>query len=414
MRLYALLFALVTTPAVARVSEGAASREGPPRFVVVPMDEAEPAHVEATYTALEAAGATVVGRAARSGIDLPLSPALHREATLDEPRAALLAARAALRELALEAVDEHLEEALASALRLPNPAEHRDLLADVLLLRAELALARGGGDRAHADLRLLARVDERRDALHPGLFPPNVVAAYAAARAANEDATPGYLTLGGAAADPTLVLLVDGRPVPVDEARAGLALRAGPHLVTVRAEGRVSRSVVVDVTSAEALAVDARLFAPGADAARAEALSRLRALPDDDAALAQLLEGSDASAALVLARDEVFVFTPARGRVSLDDASDALALARAAIEAARAPPVAASSSSSSSSRTDRTAPPPEEESHSIPLVLGASAVLVVVALVGVGAGALAWALQPADDVAPPPGPISVTCCGPGR
>lgn len=412
MRHLALLLVFCASAAVAEPRDDAAREREVPRFVVVPVDEAESARLESLYAALEAAGAHVVDRTARAGLDLPLAPALFDEALLDEPRAAMLAAKAALRELDLEAVDAHLDDALDASLRLPNPGEQRDLLTDILLLRAEMALARNKPDEARRDLRLVARLDERRLELHPGLFPPNVVDAYATARADNDAAESAYLTLLQDHDKATLVVLVDGREVAADVARSGpLDIKAGPHLVTLLAPGRVSRSVVVDLAPREPLSLSTQLFAPRADETRAAALATLRrASTEDDTrpSLVALLEGTGASTALLLVAGRAFTFTPARGRVLLavkpDD--DATRLASAALASLREPSV----------RAPPTTLPPEEaqESDLVTLAVGGAAVAVAVVAVTTGAIALAWALQPAEDVPPPPVPVVVTGFGGGR
>lgn len=419
MRQLALLLVLLTAPAMAQEDDATQAPHKPPRFVVVPLAEEEHARVQPLYAALEALGAASVGRDARAGLDLPLAPALYQSATLDEPRDALLSARAALRELALKEVDARLDEALHSALRLPNPAEHRDLLADILLLRAELALARGQSESALYDLRLVARLDGRREELHPGLFPPNVVTAYAKARESNTDAADGYLRLqgdaGGAgdAGDAPPTLLIDGEEVPLERASAGLVVPAGPHLITLRAPGRVSRSFLVELSGAEPLTLEVRLFPAGADEARAAALAAFAAAPDDDDALTRLLAVSGGTAALVLEEDEAFAFSRARGRVPLVDEGDALELARAALVAMSPPPAVAVEEIP---RAGTKGPPPvvEEEASLWPLALSGGVVLGALVIVAIGGGALAWALQPAVPTKEPPRPVVLVCCGQGR
>lgn len=415
MRQLALLLVLVTAPALAQEPDVPRTSLEPPRFVVVPLGDDALPRVQPLYAALEAVGAASIPREARAGLDLPLAPGLYQSATLDEPRDALLSARAARRELALEAVDAHLDDALAHALRLPNPAEHVDLLADILLLRAELALARGQSEEALFDLRLLARLDPRRTELHPGLFPPNLVAAYERARALSAEAEPGYLTLQGESGDvgdapPTLLL--DGEEVPLADARRGLLLASGPHLVTLRAPGFVSRSFLVEVSALQPLFLEARLFPPGADEARAAALAAFTEAPDDDEALARLLDASGATAALVLSAGHAFTFARARGRVSLVDREDALALARAALEAATPPPIAAAATS-----PQATSPTPPDEGGALgfwPLAISGGVVAGALAAVAVSVGVLAWLGQPAAPTQEPPRPVVIGCCGQGR
>ncbi len=435
MRPLALPFLLLCSPALASSSEAApaalpatlapaAARDDdrrPPRFLIVPATGSEPARVEALYTALVVAGASVVDRAARAGVDLPLAPALYSDAALDEPRAALLAARASLRALALDDVDASLEQAWRAALRLSNPSEHTDLLADILLLRAELALARDRVGAAERDLRLLARLEERRLSLHPGLFPPKLVAAYASARADNASAAPAYLSVHADAGEAPLSVLLDGRALAAQDARAGLDVKAGPHLVTLLAPGRVSRSFLFEASAAEPLTLEAQLFAPHADEARRAAITSLRAGPGDDAALVRLLETTGASALLWL-RDEAtesrpLTFTRERGRVALpaaDGEAEPLARARAALVAA-APPVAALAERPPTSRAEPApAAADADDLGALSWILGGGALVVVVVAVGAGVGALAFALQPGEEIPPPPVPVVGTGLGGGR
>lgn len=382
---------------------GDAPDSGPLRVLVVPLAEQREGRLEELYAGLEAAGGRAVEADARAGVDLPVAPLRFSLARADDARAQLIAARAALRRLEVEAVDAALDGALDLLLSLEAPEDHKDLFADVLLLRAEMALARGDTERARRDLRLLARLDPERADLHPGVHPPALVQAYAGAREDNQAAPLGALAVLPRA-PPGLVAeaLLDGVPLPLGNTRP----KGGPHLVTLRAPGCVPFSRVVDIDPGQPLLLDPFLSPLAADTARHERVARLRAGSASEDDLVTLLEITGASGLVLLSGDEVRTFSPSSGSHALPDSPDAIALGRAALEALRQP---------------RAPPalPPAPEPPAPPSTTLDPALLAVGAGIALGvtaaaAGAATWYFWPAEPVTPPPRPVVISCCTTGR
>lgn len=264
--------------------------EARPRVLVVSLAEGD--DVDGLYGALEALGEVPVEAEDRMGVDRPAPPDAFRATAPDDVRAELLAARSAFGAFELEAAELALARAEAGLLRLSAPEVQKDLFAEVLLFRAELALARRDDEEAQAVLRRLARLDDARTELHPGLYPPPLVEAFAKARAANQaDPAAAVVVVLPRPPGPAEVYL-DGERV---EAATPLRTLAGPHLVSVRAPERLTFSAWLDLPPRDTLVLEPLLAVPGAASERAAALQTLRQAPGDPAALARLAELTGAS-----------------------------------------------------------------------------------------------------------------------
>lgn len=403
---------LVAGPVRAQKGEG-------PYVLLVPMHEVAPERLEELYASVEVAGARAVGPDERAGVDRPLSPSRFRPTRPDDVKASLLEARAALRRLELAAVDAALRAAEEALLTLATPDAHRDLFAELLLFRAEIALAQGRAAEALADLSLLARLDPERETLHPGLYPPRVVEAFARARAEAEAAPAGLLVIAPRALpEGAGEVLVDGRPVALEEAAAGIRVAAGRHLVTVRASERVTRSIVVEVEAGKPLRLAPFLPPPGADEQRAQLLPRLVGEAPPEEALAALCALSAADAVVLLEEGRARIFVPGRGLSVLDAASgDApLAFGRAVKDALKAPAPRPLSPSTGALVVEPSPAPPAAEAEGDPLAWGIIAGTVAAgALLAMATGAtLAWHLWPAEKVGRPARPVVISCCTTGR
>jgi hypothetical protein len=398
---------LVSLLLFAAAQPAPAAGEAAARVVVVPLSELDPQRVDALYAGLEAAGVRTVARAARAGVDLEAEASGFRHARAQEPREALLRAKAAMRSLALEEVDAALAEGLQLALRTERPLDHKDLLADLLLLRAEVALARTRAEDAGRDLALLSRVDPSLEALHPGLHPPALVEAYATARQAAASAEPGLLVVLPDTSLDDARVLVDGAEVELTGGRAGRSVAAGPHLVTVTARERISSSQIVQVDPTAPVLLEVFLPLPGADDARRDALASVRADKHDARALAALCELTGASAALLVAED-LAVWSPSTSVVALAAPAndDALAIGRATAQALRpAPAPAPSPTPPGPTPGPREVDTPEEGGGSlgtIALVIGGSIGAVVAVSAAVAVTAFLLSQQPAPPNAPRP------------
>lgn len=359
------------------------------RVVVIADDRARGRRLEA---ALRARGLRLVDDAERSGLDGPFArpPAGDRERL----RTLLLAARGAWRQLDLDAAAGLIDEAIAEAVRLERPEDHADLLVDALLFRAALAVGRGDGDDARPDLILASRLEPAREALNAALHPPSLLEAWASARDASRAAAPRVVVVrprvvgddGGAE------VVVDG--VVVVPRDGLLELGRGPHLVTVRAPGCGSVSLILEVGDGDVAVEDVLV----ADAAIADREARIAALRRGErAALTGLREtlGVDVIVALDLAPD-VLVQHATTPPQALDVPRDAAtgALADAILRAVA--PAAVSGD-------DDDDPP----LAAVWWTVGAGGAAVVLGAAAVGV----WLLWPGDVPPPPPRPLPITCCG---
>lgn len=389
----ALVLAAQPPPATEPVRGGA----GGLRLLVVPRADARPERVEALYAGLRDVGLAPVGLLERRGVDLPVDEDAAPRATVDEVRAAFLHARARYRALEMDAVRDALDEALDLLLRLDAPHAAADLVADVLLLRAEIALVENRADDARRELLLLARLEPDRAALNAGLYPPPLVEAYDAARRFDAEAATGFLSVlprVAGADDPDV--FVDGRPLPRG-AREGLRPKIGPHLVTVRADGVRGASRVVEVEAQQPLSFEPFLAPDRADHERAAIVARVRAGDAVDDDLARLCGLSAAGAAVLLVDDAPRLFVPGRGVFPIATSPDAdpIVVGRATLAALRAPIV-----------EDPREDPVDPRLLFLGVGVGAAAFAVVGSL---GAGAV-YQLWPFDVPDPPPQPAWFKCC----
>lgn len=169
-----------------------------------------------------------------------------------------------------------------TALAALRDAHLREAIADIALLRGQVALAaedKGGAARA---FRLYARCAPQRPALDPAKHPPAVIRA-AEANATAAEGTKGALAVAG---------LPTGGQLFVNGAPAAESLAPGPHLLTAQAPGYQPHAEIIDVPSG--VTVDLRLaLRPSTPAQRVQAARRRG---DPHAAL----EAAGAPAALIL------------------------------------------------------------------------------------------------------------------
>lgn len=383
-----------TAPDAAGPAPAVATPDGLRILVVAPG--ADEVRVEEIYSGLRAAGLSPVELDERAGIDregTPPAPLGNRE----EARARLQEAKARFRDLDLEGTRSALDAAVDEVLRLERPEESIETLADALLLRASAALQSGVDEEARTALVLLARLEPARIELHPGLHPPSLVDAYAAARIDEEARAPGDLVVRPRVAGfANAELLVDGRAV---NASSALALRQGPHLVTVRAPGTTPFSRILEV-GADPLVLEPFLAPADAPERRAALIARARGATVDDAraeALDEVAALSAARAVLYVDAKDAQLFGVGRPLEGLrvPPTSSGAVLGRAALATLQAP-----------ARRDQGLPVDDELDPAF--LVGSSAAGIVV-VTGVVIGALA-ALLPAVVPAPPPRPVPVVCC----
>ena len=383
-------------PAASNQSADTAARTGSLHVLVIPRAGMAAAAVDDLYARLRDEGLLPVGLAERAGVDLPVPTDPPGTADRERARAALLRAKAAFRELDIDTARSAVAAAIDELLGLYDPLDARDLLADALLLRASVKLASGALQNADPDLVLLARLEPQREALDPGLHPPSLVEAFAQARAAERSLPRGALELRPRAAQfvrPTVQ--VDGIPFDGKE-----ALRAGPHLVVIRAANALSFAQIVSLGD-EPLVLEPFLGPTNAAARRAALVQKLSSSGLDDVDNLARTAAVDALLALCGARNAVLLSDgpgpPALARfhepwqpLELAAPASARDIARAVGLRMRAPAAVA-----------EPAPSP-----ALPIAAAAAGAVAV----GAAVGTLVWALWPADPPAPPPSPVLPSCC----
>lgn len=383
-------------PAAEYVAEAGAEPSADGLRILVVAPDAGEARVEEIYSGLRAAGLSPVELDERAGVDRAGAPA-QRLGSREEARAHLQEAKARFRDLDLEGTRSAYEAAVDEVLRLERPEESMETLADSLLLRASAALQSGVEAEARESLVLLARLEPTLGTLHPGLHPPSLVEAYAAARVDEASRAPGALVVRPRVAGfRSAELLVDGESVPSINAPG---LRQGPHLVTVRATGTIPFSRIVDL-GADALVLEPFLAPVDAGARRAALVERARAAVADGAraeALEELAALCAARALLYLDTDSAQLFVAGRPMEVLRAAptSTGALLGRATLAALQAP-----------AQRDQGLPVKDELDPAF--VIGGSALgLIVVA--GVVVGGLVLFL-PGAPPHPPARPLDPKCC----
>ncbi len=294
-------------------------------------------------------------------------------------------------------------------MRLERPEDALDTLADALVLRASIALQAGLEDEAREALVLLSRLEPERVALHPGLYAPSLVEAYAAARSDEQARPAGALVVRPRVAGfTTPELLVDGRPASVG---AALPLRLGAHLVTVRThadraapseDGALPFSQIVDVGDAP---IALEPFLAPADAA--ERRATLVAQAGDAAGDVARANALSALASLCAARAVLFVddkvaslWVPGKTIEALrvPATSDGDLVGRATLAALQAPV-----------RRDPVIVPPVPEPLDTPaiIVIASVGVVVLAGVVAIGV----YTLAPELPVKPPERAVDpIVCC----
>ncbi|MCP4501916.1 MAG: hypothetical protein GY822_18315 [Deltaproteobacteria bacterium] len=171
---------------------------------------------------------------------------------LDDVRSAILEAKAAYRRLEIERAEKILSKAHQAFYQSDSARSQKSVLVELLLLRAEISIASGNSlSLAQEDLLLAARLDPERDQLHPGLYPPSVVDAFANAKKVDETSSQGLIVLH--LSQPALkkgelefTLVVDGTPQKLPKG-GGLALTRGPHFLHLSSASGSSKSLRVVV-----------------------------------------------------------------------------------------------------------------------------------------------------------------------
>ncbi len=356
------------------------------------------------YRGLRGAGLLPVELDERSGVDLPVTTPLARTSR-DDARARLQDSRIKMRELDTAGALRDANAAVDTLLRLEHPQDARDLWIDVLLFRAGLLLTDGNPAAASADLVLVSRLDKKRTELHPGLYAPSVVAAYATARALGEAGPPARLIVRPRAANfaPTSVI-VDGDAVQqsADQTTSADALLAGPHLVTARAEGVQHHTQIVDLNATTPTLLTPFLGAPEAAQRRAQLVLQLRAQATPQPQTLETLAALCAARTLLVETEAgTYVYTRKTGvraiRPEVDaDMRDANVVGRAALTALTRP-------------VD-----PATEDGTLPTWFWASGALgvgvLILGSVAVGASLIATIPPPAETTKAPPRPVVVRCC----
>ena len=368
----------------------------PPRLLVVPGQGVQMAQIDALYAALAAAGVDVVGVDGRLGVHLPPHPERFSYATIEAVTAQLATAREAYRQLELDATFAAIDQAERAFFRLRDPTAQLAIYSDLLLLRAQAALAAGQPERAQAALMLYVRLAPERQALHPGRYPPHLVQAHQKARAAAELSPTGLLSLtarttGGAA----ITLSVDGQVT----APGTQLQQTGPHLVVATAPERITRAAIVAVHEAEPARFDAVLPQPGASTRRAALVQQLNAAPppqDPGEILVALAALSGATTVLWASPARSLLWRQDVSTVALPPLTDnVIALANATKDALRRDPIRspdttlAQKKSPARTRRKRTQAPLVPPSDTQPPWLWIGSAAGVTALL-LGAGASAW------------------------
>lgn len=369
-------------------------------LVVAPERSAE--RVEEIYDGLRAAGLLVVGLDERAGVD-QAGPEPLAEGSLDEARAALATARVAFRELDLDRARDDVRRARDELLRLERPDMARELLIDVLILDAWIALQRDDSDDVRMALALVARLEPTRASLHAGLYPPSLVEAYAAARAWAESQAPVSLIVEPRVAGFAVPeIFVDGRPLAGSEPP-----RAGPHIVTVRALGAAAFTRLVSTTSGQTLVLEPFLAPRDAASLRTALLgAAATASTTGDAAalgaaLEQMAQLCAARAVVFLGAERTLLWAPTRALEELKVTPDAPGgvLGQFTLAALQAP-----------ARVAVGLAPKRDDGDAMTTLLLMVGGTGGLALVAAAIGTALWALAPPSPPAPPPRPVVVRCC----
>ena len=361
------------------------------RIVVIADDVERASRVEAS---LRARGLVPLEPAEREGLG---EGPPRRQGDRERVRTLLLSARGAWRRLELDTAAALVNDAIDEALALDRPEDQLAAIVDALLFRAGLNTRRDTPDDGRADLILASRLEPSREALDPALHPPSLLQAWTSARAAALGADLHLVVVRPRVVSEARVdaeLLVDGKPVVTQG--GVLELRAGPHLLTVRAPGCRSISRVVDVNGT-GLAFEDVLVADALIAARQAALASLRA--GDRTALTRLQTSLDVELiASIGDTSGVVVQRAGRDPQHLDVdvhapgpvLADAIAAATLSLD-----------------DRDDAGVDPVERTSTIWWALGATGVVAVVGAATLGA----WLIWPGEPPPPPPRPATVSCCG---
>jgi hypothetical protein len=281
-------------------------------LVIVSSDSLPQDKMVALYGGLKAAGLVTVEPEDRAGVDLPLAPNLFAPTHVDGIRAELVAARAAMRQLEMETVVVHLQKAFALGGLLQSPQAYAGIYVEMLLLRAQAALATGDENTALSDLRLAQRLQPQVEGLDPGLHSPTLVDRYAQAKAENAKAEMAFMSVQErkmtGPKEENLEVFVDGKRVETPES---FTLSSGPHLLSftrpARDGRRVDRTRMISPQPGTTTVLNVFLPLVGADRLRATAMAKLQADalgPAGEKARRQVLNLSGAQAAVILDREK--------------------------------------------------------------------------------------------------------------
>ncbi len=395
---------------------------GPPvkRRMLIVTPQEDLSGTDALYGALSARGEEVAEPADRYGVDQPVPPGAFDRVRIDAVRDRMVEAKAALREFRYPEARTALADAETLLLRAERPELHLALYRDLLLMRAGLDVVEGDARQAEDDLLLVSRIDPTLEELHPGLYPPPLVEAYAKVVAQAQTAGTGVVVVVPRVPpqERAAVWLDGGR---VEDGRATLTLPAGPHLLSMGAAGRLTVTRRLDVVGGSSTVLEPFLPPEGAGQARTAARDAMRGemFPDARQSSAETLLDTTGTTTLVWRGvEEIYVYERgrlvgplARGKTPLDDASAVLTAL------AQAPDPVQTALRSTQSGLGPVAPP-EDDGTTVQVVVGVSAAAGGLGLVAVASGVagtvgyLWWLLSRPANPEPPTRPIIISCCGP--
>ncbi len=264
-----------------------------PRAAILPLD---PAALDTDRCSALEAALSMRGYQAIDAVDAAVLRG-QADATPGVPAPALLIeAKKAYREFDVAGARVRLQSARDQLCESSRILSERTLLADSHLLDGQIALAEGQADRAQDQFSQVLLLEPDR-VLHPGLYPPDVLAAYAQAR--TELAT-----------RPHGALVIETRPeaahVYVDGVFRGPAplvvehLSAGSHYVTAAVDGRGARTRPVQVRGGRSTQLILSVPAAGQIETLRELATQLQLRPDDPERLRLLLQATGADLLLVV------------------------------------------------------------------------------------------------------------------
>ncbi|MBN2362024.1 MAG: PEGA domain-containing protein [Deltaproteobacteria bacterium] len=269
-----------------------------PRAAVVALDPARPLSPQ-ERSAVESALHVTGHRALDPADAAVLEDGAATRPAVAPPDALFVEARRALLNFDEAAAQGKLEQARDILCESPRILAERTLLADIHLLSGQIAVAAGRAVEAQREFALAAVLEPTRT-LHPGLYPPEVVAAYQQAQQELKALAPGALVVEAVPAEAQLYL--DGEfsgssPLLVPELAAGL------HYVTAVVQGRLARTRVVEVISGHSTQLSLLVPVVPAGTSIPELLAAYRRSPSQPASATPLMVAVGADLLLAAGAD---------------------------------------------------------------------------------------------------------------